>query len=84
MDILSPEGVEERVKSEFIARVTMTGGGKYRVYLSPDDSRPPEPIAVHNTLEDAKNQMAEAMILVGSLLRDPQKTIELLRKGLDK
>jgi len=41
-EIISPEGVEERVLYEVVLRITLTGGGRYRLYAerSKDGDRP--------------------------------------------
>ncbi len=75
-DILSPEGIEERLKREVTLQITLTQGGKYRIYGIINGDR--KTINLCDTYEDAQVRMGEAAILLGSLLRDPKGTIETL------
>lgn len=73
-DIISPEGVDERVKDEFTARVTLTQGGKYRTYGVIGDEVQSK--GVFDTLEEAQKSMAAGLILFGSFMRDPEGTVK--------
>lgn len=75
-EILSPEGVEERVEKEFIFRVTLTGGGKYRVYMIQNGAVSSH--GVYDTLKKAEEAMNRGMFVLGSLFLDPKATIEAL------
>ena len=81
-DILSPEGVEERVKLEMTYLVTLTQGGKYRLYYTKNGER----IAggVHDTIEGAYEAIGMRMGVIGALLNDPKGTIEMMMKSLGK
>ena len=79
-EILSPEGVKERVEQEFTFRITLTGGGKYRVYHVSDGKT--QPMHTYDTMARAVKDMAAGMVLHGSMLHDPKRTIERVLKSL--
>lgn len=76
-EILSPEGVEERVVFETGYRITMTGGGKHRIYLLTND-RPPQPIKVVDTKDQAMKELGYHSMLMGAMINDPKAAIEAL------
>lgn len=81
-EVLSPEGVEERIEIEETFRITLTIGGKFRVYLVHNGKA--DSIGVVDDLKRAKEQMGMAMLVSGGLITDPMKTIDHLLKGFDK
>ena len=82
-EILSPEGVEERIVSERVYQITLTQGAKYRVYFINDGER--NPVArIFETKEEAEKDLAKSMLLMASLEIDPQRTIEVILKDLKK
>lgn len=81
-EIISPEGVEERVISEDIYRITMTGGGKYRIYHSSGGKL--HSIGVLDTREEAEKKLGTGMLMHGGLLVAPKKTMELLLSSMTK
>ena len=81
-EILSPEGIEEKVEKEFRFLITLTGGGKYRTYTSDGDEI--KPIGIHDTMEDAKKDVGFGMVFTGGMLVDPKKTVEGMLDMLKK
>jgi hypothetical protein len=84
VEIISPEGVEERLVEEWLFRITLTGGGKYRVYSG--STAKPLPMDVHETLKLAREDLARGMALHGALVLHPEKILDILLKssGPDK
>lgn len=79
-EVISPEGVEERLIEEFVFRITLTGGGKYRVYGP--GGKETRTMGVYDTLAEAKKDAGYGMLILGGLIRDPEKTLDiLLKKG---
>lgn len=79
-EVISPEGVEERLVEEFVFRITLTGGGKYRVYGP--GGKADRTMGIYGTLDEAKKDAGYGMPIFGGLIRDPEKTIDiLLKKG---
>lgn len=88
-EIISPEGVEERVEYEITFRLTLTGGGKYRTYIISEDRErhaggEVESAGVFATEAEALKRLGSSMIVAGSMIVDPVKTIERLVLGLHK
>lgn len=81
-EIISPEGVEERVIREAIFRVTMTGGGKFRGYVIQDGKVIPR--EVYDTKEKAFENIGGDMILMGGLLSNLKRTVEILMQAMKK
>lgn len=75
-EIMSEEGVEERVKSETTLRITLTGGGKYRLYFVDGDERPIT-VCVVDSLEAATKERAKMMVFTGSMQLNPQRTLDV-------
>ena len=72
-EILSPEGVEERVVKRFECMITNTLGGKFRVYQSSGKKR--EPISIHDTQPEAEEAAAHFIAMSGHMLIDPKGTV---------
>ena len=86
-EIIGPEGIEERLIEEISFRVTMTQGGKFRVYMGTrqkDGSFDWTSKEVCNTKEEAGKSIGLGMIIFGSLRRDPETTINAMLKGFKK
>ena len=80
-EVLSPEGVEERVVFEEGFRITLTGGGKHRVYHL-QRGKEPEAMTICDTLEEAKKHLAKMFAIKGMLTIDPKRTIDALFSGM--
>lgn len=77
-DVMSPEGVEERIKSSVGAYVTLTGGGKYRAYITTDGKI--TSISVHDTVEEARKATTLILMAFSMFQIDPEATIKALLK----
>lgn len=75
-EVLSPEGVEERVMLEAVVRVTLTGGGRYRIYAG--DTEHLTTLGVVESEEVAARRAALAMVTWGMFRIDPKAVIESL------
>lgn len=82
-EIVSPEGVEERVIEEFVFRITMTGGGKFRLYLPVGDGRI-DATQIYDDEEKAKKEIGGAMMMFGGLLHSPKEVTGMLIKSLKR
>lgn len=81
-EILSPEGVEERVVRRFECIITNTQGGKFRVYQNSGKKR--EPISVHDTQPEAEEVAAQLIAMSGHMLIDPKGTIMKILEGIGR
>lgn len=81
-EIVSPEGVEERVVKEAVIRITLTGGGRFRVYADTWDGEASRyhdsTVGVFDDQKSAEKAAGEHMILLGGMIARPQETIALL------
>ena len=75
-EVLSPEGVEERVVHEEGFRVTLTAGGKYRIYMLCDGD--PKPMGIEEDLEAAKKHGAGPTMLRAMMTLDRKKGVETI------
>ena len=75
-DIISPEGLDERVEFEHTFRVTLTQGGKFRTYDISDTRTKSD--SIHDTKDEAMKSIGFSMAMLGSLLIDPKRTIEIV------
>lgn len=82
--IISPEGVEERVELEYTLRITLTAGGKYRIYVPSGNFGECEPLQIAETLPEAKVKLGEKMTIVGMMLIDPVGTVNSLLASFKK
>jgi len=80
-EIISPEGVEERVELEITFRMTLTGGGKYRVYMEDNGKVVPNP-TIFTDKESGEKSIGTAMLIHGGMMLDPEKTIGVILDGL--
>lgn len=82
--IISPEGTEERIEQEDIFRITLTQGGKFRLYhiIMRGGKRKESAISVHDNKDEAKKSLASGMMIHGGLELDPKNTIAMLLKNL--
>jgi len=83
IEVLSPEGVEERLEHELTFRTTMTAGGKFRVYLF-HDRKLDHDFGCFTTRKDAERQVSMNMIMFGNMMYDPKSTIDSLLKAMGK
>lgn len=74
-EIVSPEGIEERVVNELVGRITLTGGGKYRIYIGISEPEEMRSIAVADTEDEAKKKLGGALMMWGGLLVDPKRAL---------
>lgn len=82
-EIMSPEGVEEKIVYKELLWITLTGGGKFRVYALGSGDRLTS-IGVFDDLDKAKEILAQAMMLAAGLMLDPERTIKTLLSGLKR
>ena len=73
--VVSPEGLEEVVKSKIGVSVMLTQGGKYRLYIEIDDARDPSP-KCFDTLDEAKKVAEKMLLFTTCLLVDPKRTMD--------
>lgn len=79
-EIISPEGVEERLVFETGIRITLTGGGKYRVYSI--GSTGTHSHNVYDNWAEAYTYAVKGLGIVSCMLFDPEGTIaEMLKTG---
>lgn len=79
-EMISPEGVEEKILFEERIRVTQTMGGKFRLYVqsikhgkaSPWWSNP----LVFDNEKDARIEQGHSLIILGGLISDPALTLK--------
>ena len=76
-DILSPEGVEERVKKHMSFTITLTQGGMYRVYCGNNDGGPPM-----RSLPEANKVLVGVMAMFAMLEHDPEKALGIVMDGM--
>jgi len=81
-EILSPEGVEEKLIEERAYQITLTGGGKFRTYCLQKCKKCNEehriPTGVHDTLKEAQHHSAEQMNFHSALVLKPSSVIGFL------
>ena len=83
--VISPEGAEEKLTEETIFRITLTQGGKYRVYMTKDDEKgkpDTSSMGLFDTLKAAQDHEAHGMAITGSLVMDRKGTIDALLGSL--
>lgn len=81
-DVMSPEGLEERVKQTNTYEITLTQGGKYRGYAIDGNRR--TALGISDTFDDAKKKLAMHMGLMASMVVDPKKTLDLVFSMMGK
>ncbi len=69
-EVLSPEGVEERIEFEIIFRLTLTQGGKVRLYVV--EGGETRSIAVFENKERAMKKLGVLVALKGAMIVDPK------------
>jgi hypothetical protein len=77
-EILSPEGVEEKLLFEQTYQITLTGGGKYRVYYFDKRMGDRVPTGCYDTLPEAREATGTHMNMQSCLILDPKKVINFL------
>jgi hypothetical protein len=86
-EVISPEGVEERLVCEIAFRITLTGGGKHRVYMRSIVQGQPEPAeweTVSSTQAEAELFMARAMTVCGMSKALPDVLSDAIKGVLGK
>ena len=80
-ELISPEGVEEKVihKEEYI--ITLTGGGKYRLYTESTGNKRQD-LGVVDELGKAKENLGQVMMVAAGLILDPEGTIKAIIGGM--
>lgn len=78
-DVMSPEGVEERVHQLNGGYVTLTQGGKYRVYIT--NGKVTSTVRIVDTPSEAERTLFEAVAMQAMVCIDPKGFIEIM---LDK
>lgn len=81
-EVISPEGVEEQLITEFSFRVTHTLGGKFRAYVKFSEKSQWESVGITDTKEEAEKKMGTHMALTGHMIADPMKTMEKVIEGI--
>lgn len=79
-EVMSPEGVEERVVHDGGFRITLTCGGKYRVYRLENGRA--VPLGLDDSLEGAKKSIAKMAILEGMLVVDPEQCSRMILRAM--
>lgn len=79
-EIISPEGVEERLKSHLSFSITLTGGGKYRVYVERNGER--STVAITNTWKEAEEAVTFAVIGTACFMNYPKAMLETVLQKL--
>lgn len=75
-EVISPEGVEERVVAEYRVEVRLTGGGKYRVYSwDGKEMTPPVGVKVCDDLDTACASVMVGLSMLALLANDPIETM---------
>ena len=81
-EVLSPEGVEEKLLEFQLYQVTLTGGGKFRTYYEHRCNKCEEvhrtSTGVHDTLEEAKKHVATQMNMQSAMVLNPLKVFGFL------
>ncbi len=80
-DIISPEGLDERVQVEYIFRATLTQGGKFRQYgLCYRDGKGEvtTPTGVGDTIEEAEGSLAMGMLVLAAKLLGGAKAVSCI------
>ena len=90
-EIMSPEGVEESMVEGSMFFMTMTQGGKYRLYCAivcpcgrPEHAHKVKSLGVFDSKEQATKMAGTHMMLMGSCMLDPKGTVAFLLGGEDK
>lgn len=81
-EIMSPEGVEEKVKRETTFRITETQGAKFRIYVKEGNNL--KAVSVVDDMAKALQEMGRVMMLMGAMLDNPEATIEILIQSARK
>lgn len=82
VEIVSPEGVEERVLMQYGFRVTLTGGGKYRIYAKGESEKDWRSLEIHSTIEEAKQALGRFVMFTGLLLTDPNEAMKTIVEAI--
>lgn len=80
-EIIGPEGVEERLKIDCHFQITLTSGGKFRLYCH--GYKGMEPYANYSTLEAAVEELVHKMTVLSAFLIDPAELIKSALGGGD-
>lgn len=81
-EVISPEGVEEQLITEFGFRITHTLGGKFRAYVKFSEKGQWESVGITDTKKEAEKTMGTHMALTGHMMADPVKTMEKVIEGM--
>lgn len=75
-DVMSPEGIEERVHLLNGGYVTLTQGGKYRVYIT--NGKVTSTVRIIDTPSEAERTLLEAVAMQAMARIDPKGFIETM------
>lgn len=75
-DVMSPEGIEERVHLLNGGYVTLTQGGKYRVYIA--NGKMTATVKIVDTPSEAERALLEAVAMQAMAHIDPRGFIETM------
>lgn len=81
-EMISPEGVEEKIIQETSFIVTQTQGGKFRSYVKQRGEL--KPVFIEDSKEKAFKRIGEGMIVMGGLITDPERMIKTMLDGMKK
>ena len=81
-DFQSPEGLDERVKQIQGFIITLTQGGKHRIYL--DNGKEIVPVTIADTLEAAEKRVASMQAMFAGMVFQPERTMEAMFSSLKK
>jgi hypothetical protein len=76
-EYLSPEGVEERIVDQRTYTITLTGGGKFRLYFEEKGERR-HSVNVFETIEEARERLGYLMNMQGAMIIKPQMVISTI------
>lgn len=80
IEVISPEGVEERLVSEQVYQITLTGGGKYRVYNINNRGKQAV-IGIAETMDKAEMLLSSFLVVFAMMKIDPDAMIDYLMKN---
>ena len=81
-EIISPEGIPEKVMHHFQYLLTKTEGGKFRIYSIDFEGKYSPMHEVFDTLEEGRETLGMIIAAMGGLLVNPKETISALMEGL--
>ena len=81
---LSPEGVDEQVKHTVNLFVTLTQGGRYRLYIATSDTNAMPIPAVFDSLAEAVLELGRIAVIHGGMIVNPKMTMDIVSRIIDR